>query len=49
MKTIPDELALLVGKIEPRHIQLILILLTLSLLVLGAGAPIDGGGGIPGG
>lgn len=49
MKNIQSNLAFLAGKIEPRHIQTIFILLTLSLFVLGAGAPADGGGGIPGG
>jgi hypothetical protein len=37
----------LASKVEARHLQIVLILLTLSLVVIGAGAPIDGGGGIP--
>ena len=33
-------------KISSQHIQLALVLLTLAMLVVGVGAPIDGGGGI---
>jgi hypothetical protein len=32
-------------KINRQHIQLILAVLALSMLVLGVGAPVDGGGG----
>ena len=43
-----DNLVYMMGKLDRRHIQLFFILLSLSLLVLGAGAPATGGG-IPGG
>jgi hypothetical protein len=38
-------LAFSVRKINRQHIQLALVILTLSMLVLGVGAPADGGGG----
>ena len=38
-------LALYAQKINRQHIQLILEIVALALLVLGAGAPADGGGG----
>jgi hypothetical protein len=38
-------LALSARKINRQHIQLALVILTLAMLVLGAGAPADGGGG----
>ena len=37
-------LALSVQKINRQHIQLALVILTLAMLVLGVGAPDDGGG-----
>ena len=37
-------LALSVQKINRQHIQLALVILTLAMLVLGVGAPEDGGG-----
>ena len=43
MKNTLTQLALNVQKIDRRHIQFILALLTLVMLVLGAGAPEDGG------
>jgi hypothetical protein len=32
-------------KINRQHVQLALVIISLALLVLGAGAPTDGGGG----
>ena len=49
MKHIIYSIALLSGKIDRRHVQLALVILTISLFALGAGAPTDGGGSIPGG
>ncbi len=43
MKNALTQLALNVQKIDRRHIQFVLALLTLVMLVLGAGAPEDGG------
>ncbi len=43
MKNALTQLALSVQKIDRRHIQFVLALLTLVMLVLGAGAPEDGG------
>ena len=37
--------ALSVQKINRQHIQLALVIFTLAMLVLGVGAPDDGGGG----
>jgi hypothetical protein len=46
MKKVINNISLAASKINRRHLQTIIILLTLSLLVLGAGAPaIDGGSG----
>lgn len=46
MKKVFNNISLTASKINRRHLQTILILVTLSLLVLGAGAPaIDGGTG----
>ena len=46
MKKIFSRLFLAAGKINRRHLQTALIIFTLSLLVLGAGAPaMDGGSG----
>jgi hypothetical protein len=47
MKNFIQKLALSVGKIDRRHIQLLLALVILSLLAIGAGAPAMPGG--PGG
>jgi hypothetical protein len=44
MKTTIAQLSLSVSKIQKQHIQLFFLLITLALLVLGAGAPADGGG-----
>ena len=38
-------LAVSAQKITYQHIQLVLILIVLAMLVLGAGAPVDNGGG----
>ncbi len=37
-------LAIFASKINRQHIQLVLAILALAMLVLGAGAPVDGGG-----
>ncbi len=39
MKSLIQKFSLSTGKINRRHIQVFLVLLTLSMLVLGAGAP----------
>jgi hypothetical protein len=39
MKHALDTLHVKLGQVEPRHIQLGLVILTLILFVLGAGAP----------
>lgn len=51
MKTLFCEVSLFVSKVNRQHIQLFLLVLTLSLFVLGAGAPAaEGGtGGMTGG
>lgn len=36
--------ALSTKKINRQHVQMILIIVSLALLVIGAGAPLDGGG-----
>jgi TRAP-type uncharacterized transport system fused permease subunit len=38
-------LALSAQKINRQHIQLVLVIISLAMLVLGIGAPTDGGGG----
>ena len=38
-------LALSVQKIDRQHLQLILVIVSLAMLVLGAGAPLADGGG----
>jgi len=48
MNGLINRTTLLAGKIDRRHIQLILLILSLPLLVIGAGAPGDGGLGGPG-
>ena len=46
MKNIIQKLTLSAGKIDRRHLQILLALVTLSLLVIGAGAPgVTGGAG----
>ncbi|MCZ7569392.1 MAG: hypothetical protein M5U01_12545 [Ardenticatenaceae bacterium] len=47
MKRNLRDLGLVVGQLDPRYVRLILAVVTLSLFVLGAGAPEAGGG--PGG
>ncbi len=47
MQNLLQKMTLSAGKIEKRHIQILMALVVLSLLVLGAGAPGVGGG--PGG
>ncbi len=44
MKSFIEKFSLSAGKINRRHIQVFLVLLTLSMLVLGAGAPGMSGG-----
>ncbi|MBU2611076.1 MAG: hypothetical protein KJ606_09065 [Chloroflexi bacterium] len=44
MKNTFARLALSTRIINRQHIQLVFALLTLALLVLGAGAPVEGGG-----
>ena len=39
-----NKLALVALKINRQHIQLVLVVVALAMLVLGAGAPVDGGG-----
>jgi hypothetical protein len=43
MKKLSTQFALLVNKVNRQHIQVAFALLALVLLVLGAGAPEDGG------
>jgi len=40
-----SQLILLGAKINRQHLQLILTIIALAMLVLGVGAPMDGGGG----
>ena len=47
MKNLVQKLSLSAGKIDKRHVQILMALVVLSLLVLGAGAPGVSGG--PGG
>ena len=44
MKNKLSLLVLSVSKINRQHIQLIFVVVTLAMLVLGVGAPDDGGG-----
>lgn len=44
MKSLIQKFSLSTGKINRRHVQTFLVLLTLSMLVLGAGAPGMNGG-----
>jgi len=43
MKNIFTRFTMLAGKVNRQHIQLILAILALAMLVLGIGAPLDGG------
>ena len=36
-----------IAKLDRNKIQMLIFLISLSLLVLGAGAPLGGGGGVP--
>jgi len=47
MKSLVSEITLKVGRINPQYVRLTWILLALSMMALGIGAPADGGGGIP--
>ncbi|MFC1879009.1 hypothetical protein ACFLZW_03765 [Chloroflexota bacterium] len=49
MKSTINNLFPLVSRIDRQHIQLIILIISLSLLVLGAGAPACGGSGLAGG
>ena len=44
MKRTIRNLSLTLGQLDNRHVRLGLVVLSLSLFVLGAGAPTDGGG-----
>jgi hypothetical protein len=44
MKKLTFQLGLSLSKVQKHHLQLFLLVLTLVMLVLGAGAPVDGGG-----
>ena len=43
MKNIFARFSVLVSKINRQHVQLVLAILALAMLVLGIGAPADGG------
>jgi hypothetical protein len=45
MKKTLASLMLSAQKINRQHLQLVLVLISLVMLVLGVGAPTDGGGG----
>ena len=45
MKNKLASLVFSVQKIDRQHVQLILVTVSLVMLVLGIGAPVDGGGG----
>ena len=47
MKNTFFQLSISLSKIQKHHIQLFIVLLTLAMLVLGAGAPESGGGSLP--
>jgi hypothetical protein len=49
MTNLKNTLILSAGRIDRRAVQLFLLILSLSLLVIGAGAPSGGGDGVPGG
>ncbi len=46
MKGALEKITLLTGQVRPSHLQLVFVILTLILFIIGAGAPEDGGGGI---
>jgi len=48
MKGIVSEFTIKVSQVNPQYVRLAWILLALSMLALGASAPADGGGGLPG-
>ena len=45
MKNTLASLAFSAHKINRQHIQLVFVIVSLAMLVLGIGAPVDGGGG----
>jgi succinate-acetate transporter protein len=45
MKNKLTTLVLSATKINRQHVQLVLMIVSLAMLVLGVGAPVDGGGG----
>jgi hypothetical protein len=47
MKRLSNEVTLAISKLDKNSIQLIVLIVTVGLLVIGAGAPTSGGG--PGG
>lgn len=49
MKRTIRSITLFAGTFDRRYIQLALVILAIGLFALGAGAPADGGGSIPGG
>lgn len=44
MKNATAHFASVVSKIQKQHVQFVLMALVVLMLVLGAGAPVDGGG-----
>ena len=44
MKNTFARFSMLVSKVNRQHIQMVLAILALAMLVLGIGAPLDGGG-----
>ncbi len=44
MKNTTAHFASVVSKIQKQHVQFVLMALVVLMLVLGAGAPVDGGG-----
>lgn len=44
MKTTISNIVFVASKVNPRHLQVVWMLLALAMLVLGAGAPEDVGG-----
>lgn len=47
MKNQFAQFALLASKVNRQHLQLVLAILALAMLLLGIGAPLDGGGTNP--
>ncbi len=47
MKDMTRKVTLLTSRVDPQHVKLVFILLSLGLLVLGIGAPSGGGGTVP--